>query len=299
MRNEVDIIPSYKIDHKKWDACISESSNALIYATSDWLDHLADNWWGIVLNDYKMVMPVPWRSKFGVRYCYHVPFIQQLGIFCGKKIPNEKVFLERLFSICRYGDYPFNFGNSIGKMEAFTNYILPLDRKYEDIAKGFSIDTVQNIRKSEGQAFTYEKAEIDEAFYCYRKLYGHLSGVTNEQFERFRKLCFFIGKNDKIIIRKVSASNGKLLAIALLPADGNRMYNLMNSTLPEGKNNEANYFLLSRLWMEFETSGITFDFEGSDIPGVRDFYKKFGGINQPYSKLHFNYLPWPLRLLKK
>lgn len=299
MHNEMDIIPSYKIDRAKWDACVGRSRNALIYGTSVWLDHLADNWWGIVFNDYEMVMPVPWRSKFGVRYSYHVPFIQQLGIFCGKKNPDENLFVQSLFSICRYGDYPFNFSNSIGKTEAFTNYVLHLDRKFEDITKAFSGDALQNIRKSEGQQFNYEKAEIDEAFFWYRKMYGRVSGVTDEQFERFKKLCVFIGKNDKIIVRKVSAANGKMLAIALLPADENRMYNVMNSTLPEGKNSEANYFLLSRLWMEFEASGMIFDFEGSDIPGVRDFYKKFGGINQPYYKLHFNHLPWPLKLLKK
>src|SRR5688572_19161823 len=140
MPNEINIIPSFKIDRTKWDTCISESSNALIYATTMWLDHLADHWSGIVLNDYEAVMPVPWRSKLGVRYCYHVAFIQQLGIFCGKKNSDEKSFLDPLFSICSYGDYPFNFANSIGKTDAFTNYILHLAGKYEDVAKGFSGD---------------------------------------------------------------------------------------------------------------------------------------------------------------
>lgn len=89
------------------------------------------------------------------------------------------------------------------------------------------------------------------------------------------------------------------MAIALLPVDKMRMYNVMNSTLPEGKTAEANYYLLSRLWMEFEATGLIFDFEGSDIPGVKEFYRKFGGVNQPYQKLHFNHLPWPVNLLRK
>ena len=73
----------------------------------------------------------------------------------------------------------------------------------------------------------------------------------------------------------------------------------MNSTPPEGKKAEANYYLLSSMWQEFDRSGLTFDFEGSDLPGVGDFYKKFGGINVPYYKLHFNHLPWPMKLFKK
>jgi hypothetical protein len=70
---------------EKWDRCINESSNALIYGTTTYLDHLADHWPGIVLNDYEMVMPVAWRKKLGIRYCYHVPFIQQFGYICVEK----------------------------------------------------------------------------------------------------------------------------------------------------------------------------------------------------------------------
>ena len=299
MQNEISIIPSYNIDREKWDRCINGSGNAVIYAGTVYLDHLADNWTGIVLNDYEQVMPVPWRMKFGIRYSYEIPFLQQLGIFCGKKIPDEKMFLKALFSVCRYGDYPFNFGNFIGETKAFVNFILPLDRTYEDLSKRFSGDVIQNIRRAAAHDLDYENGEIDEAVFLYKKLYGKQSGITDEHFEKFRKLCFFIGKNDKIIVRKVCSAGGSLLAIALLPVDKMRMYNVMNSTLPEGKTAEANYYLLSRLWMEFEATGLIFDFEGSDIPGVKEFYRKFGGVNQPYQKLHFNHLPWPVNLLRK
>jgi hypothetical protein len=299
MRNEIEIIHSYNIDREKWDRCVNESSNAMIYAGSAYLDHLADNWTGLVVNDYEQVMPVAWRKKFGIRYSYQIPFLQQLGIFCGKKFPDENLFLKALFSVCRYGDYPFNFGNSIGGLESFVNFILPLDESYEEISKRFSVDVIQNIRRAAALELDYQKGEIGEAIYHYKRLYGRQTGVSDEQFEKFRKLCIFIGKNDKIIVRKVSSSGGSLLAIALLPADNKRIYNVMNSTLPDGKSSEANYYLLSRLWMEFEGTGMIFDFEGSDIPGVKEFYRKFGGVNQPYQKLHFNRLPWPVNLLRK
>jgi len=201
--------------------------------------------------------------------------------------------------MCRYGDYPFNFGNFIGETATSVNFMLTLDGTYEDLSKRFSADVLQNIRRAAAHDLRYEKGEIDEAFHYYKKLYGAQSGVTDDQFEKFRKLCVFIGKNDKIIVRKVTTASGSPLAIALLPVEKMRMYNVMNSTLPEGKKCEANYFLLSRIWMEFEGTGMTFDFEGSDIPGVAEFYRKFGAINQPYFKLHFNHLPWPVRLLRK
>ena len=57
-------IPSEKIDREKWDACVSNSHNPLIYARSFYLDHISDNWSGLVLNDYEAVMPICWRKKF-------------------------------------------------------------------------------------------------------------------------------------------------------------------------------------------------------------------------------------------
>ena len=64
--NANKILPSYKINKQKWDDCIKNSSNPLIYAASVYLDHMADNWDGFIADDYRLVMPVPWRKKYGI-----------------------------------------------------------------------------------------------------------------------------------------------------------------------------------------------------------------------------------------
>jgi hypothetical protein len=50
---------------------------------------------------------------------------------------------------------------------------------------------------------------------------------------------------------------------------------------------------------EFSGRNLLFDFEGSDLPGVKEFYECFGPIDQPYFHYHFNDLPFPLNLVKK
>ena len=140
------IISSYKIDRVKWDKCINQSPNSLIYSSVDYLDHLTDNWSAIIINDYEGVMPVAWRKKYGITYSYDVPFIQQLGLFSmGMNIPLNEVS-SALFSMCRYGDYHFNFGNKVSGANSRANFILPLTSKYEDIANGFS-NKVQTFLK--------------------------------------------------------------------------------------------------------------------------------------------------------
>src|SRR5215210_5206946 len=97
MASAIEIIPSHKINRSKWDACITNSSNALIYANSFYLDTMTDNWQGIVVNDYDCVMPVPWRKKIRVKYCYDVPFIQQLGWFQQHPANIPSLLLKKLF----------------------------------------------------------------------------------------------------------------------------------------------------------------------------------------------------------
>jgi hypothetical protein len=298
MRQEIAIIPSYNIDSGKWNRCIDGSSNALVYANSWYLDHLADNWSGIILGDYQQVMPVIWRKKYGVRYSYQAPFVQQLGIYGEGPPGNEQLFVGALHSFCRYGDYPFNYRNFAGEKGNHINYVLKLDKPNEIIAGRFSDNAARSIRRAELQGFSYEPGNTEEAISCFQTLYGH-TGVPTIQFDRLRKLCFLLGECDKLIVRRVLAKDRSLLATALLIRHGSRMYNLMNNTPPVGRKAEANYYLLSQIWKEFERSGLTFDFEGSDLPGVREFYKKFGGHNEPYFKLHLNHLPWPMRLFKK
>lgn len=295
MHDQISIVHGHDVNRDKWDACVQGANNALVYGASWWMDHMADNWTGIIMNDYDAVMPVPWRKKWGVKYHYDLPFTQQLGIFFHNELTQIRPFSEGILEICRYGNYPFNYANHIGGVVQ-TNYIMPLENGYE---KGFANDVIQNIRRSAQMELQYLQAEFEEAIDVFRVEYKQRIRVTEDEYKKFEKLCVFIGKNGKLIVRKVTTQNGKLLAIALMPFYKERMYNLMNTTLAEGKKCEANYFLLNEIWKEFAGSNVIFDFEGSDIPGVKAFYRKFGAVNQPYVKMHFNRLPWPVKMVKK
>src|SRR3954468_15832981 len=150
MPTALEIIPSGQINKLKWDACIYNSTNSIIYATSSYLDHMADNWHGIVVNDYECVMPVPWRKKFGIRYSYDVPFVQQLGWFTKDTFSDTALLLKTLFDFCRYGDYIFNYDNEITGDHSPTscsNYVLPLNRSYAEISKGYKRTIRHSLKK--------------------------------------------------------------------------------------------------------------------------------------------------------
>lgn len=318
MKTFIQVIPGHQVDRDKWDRRISSSPNGMIYARADYLDHLAVSWSAIVVNDYETVMPVPWKKKLGIRYACTVPFIQQLGIFPEENSVHEEL-LATLFTNFRYGDYPFNWGNLSGQAERgvhaepgkisadgnnFTvamrsNYTLRLDRPYAMLEKQFSVSARQHIRSSQQRECIYKTAGIEEAVSVYQELYAARMRVGCQYFTAFKKLCRLLAMEGGVVARKVVDPAGRLLASVVLLKDNRRLYNIMQSTLPEGRLRRANYFLLSEIWKEYAESDYIFDFEGSELPGVRHFYRKFGTVDQPYPQIHFNRLPYPLRWLKK
>jgi hypothetical protein len=297
---ELVILPSYKIDKQKWDECLYSSAMPFIYASSAYLDHMADNWSGIVGNDYELIMPVPWRKKYRIKYTYAVPFVQQLGLF-GRSASDDDISacLKLMLSNFKYGDYAFNHLNKIDDAKTSNNYVLSLAADYNSTSLYFSDKLRSNLKRTAEHAFEYSDAQAEEAIKCFDELYRErISNITAADYDHFYALCSLKQKESNLIVRKVSLVN-KLLAINLLMKDGYRLYNLLSCTLPEGRNVFAGHFLYDSLIKEFSRTGLVFDFEGSDIAGVEHFYKSFGAINQPYPKIHFNRLPYFLRLFKR
>ncbi|MFX6040696.1 hypothetical protein ABTE96_22240, partial [Acinetobacter baumannii] len=81
--------------------------------------------------------------------------------------------------------------------------------------------------------------------------------------------------------------------IALLLQKYNRIYNVLNSVTKEGRKLHANHWLFHKIIEEFSNSNMIFDFEGSSIPGIRNFYKGFDPMEEQYTILKFNLLPFP------
>jgi hypothetical protein len=296
---ELTILPSYNIDRSKWDECLYGSMMPFIYASSSYLDNMADNWSGIIGNDYELIMPVPWRKKFRIKYTYSVPFVQQLGVF-GKQVKDAiKDCLKLMLNNFKYGDYSFNHLNKISNAKTSNNYVLSLASDYKATSLFYSEKLKSDLKKTSQHAFEYDEANAEDAIKYFNKLYGErIPDVTAEDYDSLYAFCMLKQKENNLIVRKVSFSKD-VLAINLLVKDAYRLYNLLSCTLPEGRNMYAGHFLYDSLIKEFSRTGLVFDFEGSDIPGVAHFYKSFGAINQPYPKIHFNKLPYPLRLFKR
>jgi|SRR5690606_16939796 len=304
-KGEIIYLKHEEINLVKWDECITNASNGLIYGYSYYLNHMAKNWDGLVLNDYEAVMPLIWNKKMGIRYCYQPPFMQQAGWF-GELTPAlSRLLLERIVSFSKYGDWMFNYGNREVNgwkgSNVSTNYILNLDTDYESLRKNYKADLKKNLKIAAKNHLEYtSSSDIKNSIQSYREHYeNRMPHVREEHYKRFARLCHNLQIADQCIIRVIEDEKAKTISSALLLKDSKRIYNLMNTNTEKGRNNSANHFLYDCIIQEFAGSKLIFDFEGSDIPGVKNFYENFGPINQPYFHWHYNNLPFPINLIKK
>jgi len=287
------------IDTEKWDACVH-----LVYGKSWYLDHMTDGGWdALIEGDYKVVMPLTWRRKWGVRYLYQPAFTQQLGLFATDTISHPVIdaFLEELGRHYRFAEIYLNYRNTHPVLQPFTNLILDLHTSYAELTAGYKQDLVNNLKKANRSSLQYtDDIDLTETLSLFQQHYSsRLPHLTRQDYHRFKGLCIALQKKGQLLLRGIVDVRRQLLATALLPRDNHRLYLMQSTVTSPGRREGANHFLLDRLIHEFAGQDLILDFEGSEKPGIAHFYRNFGSQDQPYYFFRHNRLGWPWRLFKK
>jgi hypothetical protein len=301
---DYSIIPSKQIDTAKWDACVAANANGLIYAYSYYLDAMAVDWYGLIINNYATIFPIPVKKKLGIQYMYMPAFTQQLGFIGNLNLVDARI-INSLQHFLKYGSTYLNFSNEIVATQQHcvtqNNFIIQLQQPYIAIKNQYKKTTHYSLAKAEKFNLKYIiGADIKEAIVLYQQYNkNNMQHVIHSDYNNLHNLLLLLQTTNQILIRKAESPNKELMSIALLMKDNKRYYNIINVTSGAGRKCEANYFLYNHILQELAEQPMLFDFEGSDLSGVQKFYEKFGATNQPYFYWHYNLLPKPIRWLKK
>jgi hypothetical protein len=293
-RNEIDIA--------KWDECIDKASNGLIYAYSLYLDHSADNWDALVLNDYEAVMPLPWRKKFGIYYLYQPYFTAQLGVF-GQNITDDlfERFLSAVPSKFRLWEFSFNQGNlfQLKDYHLFqrVNYVLPLNQPYEKLYANYRENIRRNIKKSIQYGCTI-RTDIDVSLIIeLAKLQPN--GAPENELKKFEQLYSLLKERSMAKAYGVFSNKNELLASCVFTFSHNRAYYILVGNHPNGRTLGASHALIDAFIKDHAEQNLLLDFEGSDIRNLAFFYSSFGASEEKYPAVKLNKLPWYIRWMKK
>ncbi len=293
------------INKTKWDTCIDNASNGLIYGYSFYLDCMAKNWDALVLNDYEAVMPLTWNKKYGIHYLYQPPFTACLGVF-GNELSAETVneFLNSVPAKFSYWDIYFNHGNYF-KLSDFNlyerkNYVLPLNESYEHLYSNYRENIQRNIKKAGQFGLTINKnIPVSEVVALAKEQTREFASLPAEVFTNFERLYALLCQKEKATTYGVYNKEGGLIASAAFFFSHHRAYYIMVGNHPDGKTLSASHALIDAFIKDHAGQNIILDFEGSDISSLAFFYSSFGAKEEKYSAVKLNRLPLWMKWAKK
>lgn len=308
----IQYLTNRQIDKNKWDTCIDSAGNGLIYAYSFYLDHMATHWDALIMNDYEGVMPLTWNSKYGANYLYQPFLTAQLGIF-GKQVTEEQVshFIHAIPSSFRFIEISLNRGNIPGVPTRFSvtrsNYVLDLQKTYEELYKNYRENTQRNIKKAVQLGCTVRKDfDVEKVIKLALEQMKEYSKESGQNVDRFRRLYKYLHAKQMATTYGILSAKNELLSSCVFFFSHNRAYYILVGNHPNGKTTGASHALIDAFIKDYARknlpagqAGMFLDFEGSDIPSLAFFYSSFGAEQEVYPALKINRLPFYMRWLKK
>jgi hypothetical protein len=300
----IQYIPNKAIDKKKWDHCIEQSHNGLIYAYSWYLDTMSKHWDALVLGDYETVMPLTWNKKYGIHYLYQPWFCAALGVFSTKKINAEIVeqFLNAIPDKFRYWDIYLNHKN-LFYIDKFplterVNYVLNLNRSYEVISADYRKNLKRNIKKAEAVSLLVKKEiPLKGILTLAQETMQRISPISNKEINLFTRL-YKMARQYQQAEKWGIYLNNELLASAVFFFSHKRWYYILVGNHPDGKTIGTSHYLIDRFIHAHAGEDSLLDFEGSDIRNLAFFYSSYGATEEKYPALRMNKLPKLLKWLK-
>jgi lipid II:glycine glycyltransferase (peptidoglycan interpeptide bridge formation enzyme) len=196
-----------------------------------------------------------------------------------------------------------NSGNIVGDSRPFSllrsNYILHLNRSYEQLYKSYRDNHKRNITK----AFQFgcrvsKEIAIDEIIQLNKEQLQHVDGTKPEDYPNFKKLYELLKGRKQAEVYGIIDPKNKVLASAVFFFSHNRAYYIMVGNHPDGKTIGASHALIDAFIKDYAGQILILDFEGSDIRNLAFFYSGFGATEEIYPALKINRLPFYVKWLK-
>ena len=296
------------IDTDKWDNCIRKDASGLFYGYSWYLDMLVEEWDALVLNDYEAVFPLVKGKKFGVEYLFRPYGTQQLGVFSIATATPELIakFVAAIPKTYRFVDVFLNENNPIDLLNATwlhpnSNYELNLNRPYQAIYEGYNKRTVRNLAKAKKHKHRiFENDSPDQLVTLFRANKGkQVNTLSEANYAKILHIMHVMLHKRRGYMWTIYDDHNTIIAGAFFVEMGGRIILLFSATSETGKKQHAITYLLDELFIARATDQIIFDFEGSNIPNLAQFYAGFGAVQKMYYNLKINNLPGPLKWLKR
>lgn len=286
---------------EKYIAFIKEHYVPLFYRDV-YLDAVCDGPWDVILYQKEGQIVAAYvymiKQKMGLQYIVQPQLCPYTGPYFFDPLFAKEAYAYFLSALPKHHlliqDYFHSIPDlTVNPFTQSTKHTYLLDRTV-DIDKLWQKQSSVHrriIRKAE-KGLRYETEERIDSFLEFVSTTFEKRGkaIPNDP-SIFRRLDEVLDKNGQRKIVKCTNSEGTVVAMCYFMIDERWTYNFANSVIEDYRHYGMNLIL----WNEIKTtlsSGRSFDFEGSMIPGIDEFFKRFKGEKTYYQSRYKSANKW-------
>lgn len=289
------ITENKEIERNAWNQFVAKNHGP-IYILAWFLDCVSAEQWKLFWyeeNDLKGAIPFAIKQRFGLSQIYQPIFCQQMGFVGDNRLRYKTIeaFFKHVLSKALYVDYTFNAGDnaffssrSIPQTEQKVNQLIDLGTDMDLTFKRFRRDRKRDVQKA-GSNFLLRR-EMDfqkiETFLEVSKSL-EVNYLNQKQKGIFKNLIQAQLHEDSGGFYILEDADGVAQAGGFFPIFEKTMYNLFIGR----KESHLGKYMYARLFYElinaFHTKLDFLDLEGSNIPGVQDFFESLGAEKTNYT----------------
>jgi len=284
------IVAREDINDAKWNSCVEQSQiqNPLIYSWS--MDATTSKWCAVVNDDYSFIFPIPFEQQLNVKRARQQAFSRQVDY-----VGSQEDFYTALELLKKeFSEFDIRVSLTKGNFErqCFQSIKFESDYKYSTNAK--------RLIKKANEVISYEVSDdldvlvslyADNSFLKFKQPPSNIEKIKNSM-----KAYLENGKGYVLIAKEGEAAIGAAFFIE----DKGTTYYLLGDSNEDHKKKGVIYGLMDFGIQKAQSKGmLNFDFGGSNIESVADFYKKFGAVDIYYTRVHWDKRPLWFKIIQK
>lgn len=289
-------------NHQDWDSFVAASPQRSIYSTTRYLQCIAPNCEAWVVRDgeeWLAVMPFFPGKKWGFKTCLMPAFCQFQGVLFAPFHTSEyrkttdqykilEVLIKELASV-HWFDVQFNPSFQTILPFIWGNYdIVPritYHLNLNDDHSAYSNRHTRTLKKCESHNFELRIDQDTKIFLD--QLNRHIQNKINGKSHSVDKVsCLMKNLGTDRMELLECWSNNEWLSGMLILKFGRVCTYYLGSSSEEGRNKQSMTWLMDQAIQRSRKQGFEiFDFEGSVLPGVEEFFRGFGGTPKVYYKI--------------
>lgn len=283
-------IKNIDINYNKWDKCISNSLNGLVYAYSWYLDAVCESWDAIIYNDYEIIMPLPYYFNYKVKQIYTPICTHRLGVFYSKNITKNEI--EKFILTIPYSFKEINI--NLNKFNDFANkswniiknkfYSIDLIRSYTEIYNDFSYILKNNIKKAEIQKYTINKGLSPKEISEFVRKNNYLQNTDEYKYLR-RLISFSLMKKFSIVFGAYNKKNILSGLAFYVFSHHNANLIILNTKKDSTESEIITAFLINKFLVTNTEKDITLNFDGNFSEETINIIKNFGAKEYFYKSI--------------